>query len=112
MTVALPYEDGNAALAARATLLERLREIGVDAETQTEPDPENTPNPLLFHLERSFGAAEPERRQPGEGLVLLRSAGERGEAEAIAAEVAKLIADGVDPARSRSRCAIRRAAGR
>ena len=34
---------------------------------------------------------------PDDTLVLLRSAGERGEAEAIAAEVAHLLADGVEP---------------
>jgi len=98
VTMALTYEEGNAALAARASLLERLRRVGVAEETGTEPDPENTPAPLLFHLERGFGASEPERRPPGESLVLLRSAGARGEAEAIGAEVARLIADGADPA--------------
>jgi RecB family exonuclease len=97
VTVALPYEEGNAALAARASLLERLRALGVAEETRTDPDPGNTPSPLLFHLERGFGAAEPERRPPGEALVLLRSAGARGEAEAVGAEVAKLIAGGADP---------------
>ncbi len=98
VTVALPYEDGNPALSARAALLDRLREIGVDSETRTEPDAANTPNPLLFHLERNFGTPQPRRREPGEGLVLLRSAGARGEAEAIATEVAKLVANGVRPA--------------
>ena len=57
VTVALPYEEGSAALAARAALLEELRaRIGVAEETLTEADPANTPNPLLFHLERGFGA--------------------------------------------------------
>ena len=99
VTVALPYEEGRAALAARAALLDRLRSrIGVADETRTEPDPGNTPNALLFHLERGFGAADAEPRPPGEGLVFLRSAGEHGEAEAIGAEAAKLVARSVDPA--------------
>lgn len=98
VTVALPYEEGSAALAARSSLLESLREIGVASETKTEADPGNTDSPLLFHLERGFGAAAPQRRQPDPSLAILRSAGERGEAEAIGAEVAKLIATGVDPA--------------
>jgi len=98
VTASLPYEPGNAALAARATLLEQLRGIGVEAEERTGPDPGNTPSPLLFHLERGFGAAEPQRRPPDGSLVLLRSAGERGEAEAIAAETARLVSGGVDPA--------------
>ncbi|HEY2334512.1 MAG TPA: PD-(D/E)XK nuclease family protein [Solirubrobacterales bacterium] len=99
VTVALAYEEGREALAARAGLLEALRDrIDVVEEIATEPDPENTPSPLLFHLERSFGAIEAEPRAPGEGLTLLRSAGARGEAEAIGVEIAKLIAAGVDPA--------------
>jgi ATP-dependent helicase/DNAse subunit B len=98
VTAALPYEEGNAALAARTSLLARLREIGVDKETATEPDPGNTPDaPLLFQLERDFGAVEPARCAPDGSLAILRSAGARGEAEAIGAEAAKLIAGGVDP---------------
>jgi RecB family exonuclease len=98
VTVALPYEEGSTALAARAGLLERLRETGVAEETATEPDPGNTPAQLLFHLERGLGAAEPQRRPADGTLTILRSAGTRGEAEAIATEVARLIAAGADPA--------------
>jgi ATP-dependent helicase/DNAse subunit B len=99
VTVALPFEQDDAALAARARLLEALRASGaVTGETRTEADPANTDNPLLFHLARGFGRAEAPRQAPDEGLTLLRSAGERGEAEAIAAEVARLIAGGEDPA--------------
>jgi ATP-dependent helicase/DNAse subunit B len=97
VTVALPYEEGNAALTARADLLKRLGEIDVASETRTEPDPGNTSNPLLFHLERGFGAADPQRQPPGRGLTILRTAGERGEAEAIGAQVARLVAGGADP---------------
>ena len=99
VTVALPHEPGNAVLEERtAPLLEALDEIGIDGAEELDADPGNTPEaPLLFHLERGFGAAEPERMRPDDTLVLLRSAGERGEAEAIAAEVARLLADGVEP---------------
>ncbi len=99
VTVALPYEEGRAALAARAGLLERLRsQIGVAEETVTEPDAAHTPSRLLFHLERGFGRVDAEPRAPDGGLTLLRSAGARGEAEAIGAEVAKLLAGGVEEA--------------
>jgi ATP-dependent helicase/DNAse subunit B len=98
VTVALPYEEGNSALAARSSLLDSLRAIGVAAETVTAADPGNTESPLLFHLERNFGATTGQRRKPDASLTFLRSAGERAEAETIGAEVAKLIFAGTDPA--------------
>jgi len=101
VTVALPHQEDNAALAARTPLLARLREIAAETEVLDEPA-ELEPfgiDPLLVHLQREFGRSEPARRPVGGGaLVLLRSGGERSEAEAIATEVAKLIAGGVDPA--------------
>jgi ATP-dependent helicase/DNAse subunit B len=92
VTVALPLEDRDV-LASPSRLAARLREgIGVAEEVSTKPDPANTPNPLLFHLERNFGkVAGAEARELGEGLTLLRSAGVRGEAEAIAAAVGGLL---------------------
>lgn len=99
VTVALPYEPGSAALAARGRLLDELRgRIGAVEETVTEADPANTESPLLFHLARGFGASAVPPAPPGEGLRILRSAGARGEAEAIAAEVSRLLVDGADPA--------------
>jgi hypothetical protein len=100
VTVALPYEGGDSALATRAALMEGLGEIATETEVLSGPE-ELEPfgiDPLLVHLQRQFGRAEPVRRAPDEALVLLRSAGQRGEAEAIGAEVAKLIASGADPA--------------
>jgi RecB family exonuclease len=98
VTVTLPYEKGHPALASRnAPLLEALEEIGVDSVEEAPADPANTDSPLLFHLERSFGATEPERRTPDESLVFLCSAGARGEAEAIAVEVARQLAGGIEP---------------
>jgi ATP-dependent helicase/DNAse subunit B len=98
VTVALPYETDHTALQARnAPLLEALEQIGIDSVEETAADPANTDSPLLFHLERGFGASEPRRRPLDESLVFLRSAGERGEAEAIAVEVARLLADGCEP---------------
>jgi RecB family exonuclease len=99
VTVAVPFEPGNTALAARAKLLEQLRgRIGVAEETVTKADPANTESPLLFHLAHGFGAPRPTPQPPGEGLTLLRSAGTRAEAEAIALEVSRLVHGGADPA--------------
>jgi ATP-dependent helicase/DNAse subunit B len=98
VTVALPYERGHTALDGRnAPLLASLEEIGLDSIEEIPANPGNTDSPLLFGLERGFGAAEPPRLALDESLVFLRSAGERGEAEAIAVEVARLLAAGTDP---------------
>jgi ATP-dependent helicase/DNAse subunit B len=99
VTMALPFERGHSALEARnAPLLASLEEIGIDSVEETPADPANTASPLLFALERGFGATEPPRQElPDESLVFLRSAGERGEAEAIAVEVARLLTAGTDP---------------
>lgn len=98
VTVSVPFEDGNPGLAGRASLLAALRgRCGSVEELRTEADPANTANPLLFALERGFAGPGAEARAPGEGLTLLRSAGERGEAEAIASAVARLLHDGAAP---------------
>ena len=85
---------------ARAALLDELRErIGVDRGDATEADPANTESaaalPPRARLRRARRRAA---ARPTTSLVLLRSAGERGEAEAIAAEVSRLLAAGADPA--------------
>jgi RecB family exonuclease len=98
VTAAVTYERDSLALEARSTLLDGLRSVGIDEEIATAPDPANTQSPLLFHLERSFGARDPARMEPGPGLELLRSSGERGEAEAVAAHIARLLVAGSDPA--------------
>src|SRR4051794_7274146 len=99
VTVALPYEVGSAALAVRGRLLGKLRELESTAEEcLTEADPRNTLSPLLFHLTIGFGAARPKRAEADGSLTLLRSAGTRAEAEAIAAHVSRLVAGGADPA--------------
>jgi len=98
VTVALPYERGHTVLERRvAPLLESLERIGVADEEALPADPANTESPLLFHLERGFGTAEAERASGDGSFVLLRSAGERGEAEAISVEVARLLAAGTNP---------------
>ncbi|HEY6730748.1 MAG TPA: PD-(D/E)XK nuclease family protein [Solirubrobacterales bacterium] len=97
VTVALPYEEGSKALVARGRLLGRLRELNPTTEVETEADRENSDSNLLFHLERSFGTVRPERMPPDGDLTLLRSAGTRAEAEAIAAHVSRLLAAGANP---------------
>ncbi len=100
VTVALSLEPGDRVLSARVGgLLEQLRSRAeVGSEELTQADPAHTEDPTVFHLARSFGREPWEPMEPGDGLVLLRSAGVRGEAEAIALEVARLLAGGTDPA--------------
>ncbi len=99
VAVALTHEEGGPEPAARGRLPARLRErIGVAEEVRTEPDPGNTESPLLFHLTRCFGRPRPPRAEPDGSLALLRSAGARAEAEAIAARVSRLVRGGADPA--------------
>lgn len=94
VTIALPYEERET-MVVRARLLERLREgIGIADELPTEPQPDNTESPLLFHIERGFGVAGAPGVEPDGSLALLRSAGSRGEAEAVAAAVGRLLYDG------------------
>ena len=98
MTVALPFEEGKPRSPPRRRLLGGLRErSGSPSEDVDRAEPANTELPLLFHLERGFGAPGAAPAAADESLVLLRSAGERGEAEAIAAEVARLLAAGAEP---------------
>jgi ATP-dependent helicase/DNAse subunit B len=96
VTVSLTYED-RASLTDRARLFEQLKELGPESETRTEADPGNTASELLFHLERGFLREGSARVQPDSSLTLLRSAGDRGEAELIGAEIARLLADGAGP---------------
>ncbi len=97
VTVAVSYEDRDA-LTARARLYQELLERGGTlAMPELEPDPANTRSRTLFELERGFlrDGAEPVARD--DGLALLESAGEQGQAEQIGAEVARLLAGGVAP---------------
>lgn len=98
VTLAVSFEPREV-FADRARLLERLREgVQVGEEETVEAKAENTDNPLLFHLERNLGETAAAARGGGDGVTLLRSAGPRGEAEAIGAAVARLLHEGKDPA--------------
>jgi ATP-dependent helicase/DNAse subunit B len=96
VTVSLTYED-RSALAARAQLLEQLRELGPDTVDETRADPGNTHSRLLYHLERNFLRDGESRLEPDDSLTLLSAAGDRGEAELIGSEIARLLVSGVRP---------------
>jgi ATP-dependent helicase/DNAse subunit B len=99
VTVSLTYEAGKAAVRARARLVEDLRPL---AERITElPAVDDYYEPrsreALHQLERGlFEPAPPDRVDPGDAVRLLEAAGERAEAELVAAEILSLLRDGVD----------------
>jgi len=99
VTVAVTYEEDRAALGARAELFARLRdEFGARVAERLEPDRAYTRSATLFHLERGLFEPPDERIAAiDDGLVALVAAGERGEAEQIGGEIARLLDSGVAP---------------
>jgi RecB family exonuclease len=101
VTIAVPYESGSPVLEARHELIEQLRTAAGERGLEEEPcppDPANTESLLLYALARGFGLPGAPASPPDPSLTLLRSAGARGEAEAIAAAVSRLVHAGADPA--------------
>jgi len=96
VTIAVNYADRRA-LSARASLLARLEAEGGTVAVRLESDEAYTSHESLRHLDR--GLFEPEAGTvPDDGAVrLLECAGERGEAEAVGLEIAKLLAAGAAP---------------
>jgi ATP-dependent helicase/nuclease subunit B len=96
VTVALPWEDRDSLTLARGALFAELRDIeGVSVE-RLAAEPRFTQSSTLFEVERRFGeeAGEGPVENDG-GVALLASAGELAEVEAVGAEVARLLSDGV-----------------
>jgi ATP-dependent helicase/nuclease subunit B len=97
VTVAVNYED-NDALAARAELLAKLRdELSADPVEELPFDPSYTASATLRNLDRRLFEVGKTRVEPDGGLALLECGGERGEAEAVGGEIARLLAEGVRP---------------
>lgn len=97
VTVAVNYADRRA-LAARATLLARLRdELGGIIAAELDFDPGYTQHASLRHIDRDLFEPLAGVVPPDEGIRLLECAGERGEAEAVGIEIAMLLAHGVPP---------------
>jgi ATP-dependent helicase/DNAse subunit B len=92
VTVTVTFEDREA-LAARSSLRGELVERGGEIVDERRPDPAHTDSEILYHLERGFLGGS-ERRAVDPGLVLMESAGERGQAEQIGVEIAHLLAAG------------------
>jgi ATP-dependent helicase/DNAse subunit B len=97
VTVAVNYADREA-LAARAELLARLRdELGADHVEELPFDPSYTESATLRELDSRLYEVGGPRIEPDAGIALLECGGERGEAEAIGGQIARLLAQGVSP---------------
>ena len=97
--IAITHEQGNLAMAVTEALLGNLIRNGGTVERETER-PATPPDhaPLLVALERAF--LDPARTgtlEPGDAVNLIEASGRRGEAEAIGAEIARLVDGGIDP---------------
>ena len=96
VTATVTFEDRDA-LAARSSLRGELVARGGEVVKEARPDPAHTESTILYHLERGFLVADCGRRDLDPGLVMMEAAGERGQAEQIGVEIARLLADGVRP---------------
>jgi ATP-dependent helicase/DNAse subunit B len=97
VTVAVAFADRRA-LAVRAELISRLTdELGATRTPELPRDDGYTESATLRHLDRELFEPGAGKVEPDDGLVLLESAGARGEAEAIGIEIARLIGSGVEP---------------
>lgn len=101
VTIAITHEDANPSMAVTDRLLARLVADGgvVDPEASWKAkDEEVVHDQLLLDIEKNFmRLPEGEVLQPGRALTFLNSSGNRGEAEAVAAEIATLVDSGINP---------------
>ena len=98
VTVALPWEDRASLTEARGALFAELRDFGGVTIERLESEPRFTQSSTLFEIERRFGEQpDGEPIENDGGVRLLASAGELAEVEAVGAELARLLDDGVPP---------------
>src|SRR5690349_11823805 len=91
VTLALTFEPGRVAFAARAQAHNDLLPLA-DEVTELQGRPDHYEHAALHHLERNlFEATATERPDPGDAIQLLEAGGERAEFEQVAAQVARLI---------------------
>jgi ATP-dependent helicase/DNAse subunit B len=95
--VSLTFEPGRAAFAGRASTVEELRQFATDVEELPALADHYDPpaRDVLHHLERGLFEPFAARVDPGDAIKLLVAGGERAEVELVAAEVLRLLRDGV-----------------
>jgi RecB family exonuclease len=97
VTVSLTYEPDRPALAARASVVQELRALAGSVIQLPGLDDHYLPQSraALHHLERFVFEPGAPTLDPGDAVTLLEAAGERAEAELVAAEVLRALAEGV-----------------
>jgi hypothetical protein len=95
VTLSLPYEAGRHAFAGRATTFEELRPLADEVVALPARD-DFYAAPALHALERGlFEDDAPSDVDPGDAVVLLEAGGERAQVELVAAELKRLLDEGV-----------------
>ena len=99
VTVSLAYEPGRVAFAARAGVFQELAPLAAGVAPLASRAEHYAPGarPVLAHLERSLFEEDAVRVEAGGTVRLLEGGGERAELELVAAEVGRLIAEGMAP---------------
>jgi RecB family exonuclease/superfamily I DNA/RNA helicase len=97
VTVAVTFADRRALTVTAELIAVLTEELGADLPEPLPFDDAYTTSATLRHLDRNLFEAEAEPVEPDDGLVLLKSAGARGEAEAIGIEIARLLEAGHEP---------------
>lgn len=103
VTVAVTFEPGNPALELTATMVSDLVSLAPEGKVTEQDKARGGESPhvkLLMDVQERFLKPGVPRDLVGDGdrtITVLRSAGSRGEAEAIGAEVARLVATGTLP---------------
>jgi ATP-dependent helicase/DNAse subunit B len=97
VVVAVDYEDRDALRAGSGLLAELRSELGAEVAAELAHDPRYTERESLRRLDLGLFEPGAEPAPIDDGLLLLECAGELGEAEAVGAEIARLLADGTAP---------------
>jgi RecB family exonuclease len=109
LVIAVTWEDRRALTARSRLYMELLENPGADAVHRLEPRRTHTEVASLRHLDAELFEPEAGTVERDDGVRLLECAGERGEAEAVGLEIARLLADGARP--DEIAIALRRPAG-
>jgi ATP-dependent helicase/DNAse subunit B len=95
VAIAVNYGDREALKALAPLVGELQHDLGAEVVTELGHDPTYTDRESLRHLDRWLFEPAAPAGEADDGVVMLECAGELGEAETIAAEVAGLLAEGV-----------------